>query len=45
MIGNPCPKCGAYGNQQCSTVSGRDHKARIDAEAAAADYTYNEYPS
>lgn len=30
-----CPTCGAYGTMQCSTVSGRDHKARWVAEDTA----------
>ncbi len=28
MSGQGCPRCGATGTQHCSTVSGRDHRAR-----------------
>lgn len=27
-----CPRCGARGDEHCSTASGRDHAARIRAE-------------
>lgn len=29
-----CPRCGAKGNENCSTVRGNDHAARIRAEVA-----------
>lgn len=35
--GIACPRCGARGNENCSTKRGNDHAARIRAEIAQLD--------